>query len=219
MMFYESFFGVTPKSLDSVDINFSGGEFSFMIDSQMPIATEHQRIIASKFIRINNGPSSYGLNGQGKQSFGTDIFNHFNFDNPIPFQNTKYGDFIKCASASFPFPSATKVSLIQFNLAVEKLLAPLSISHNRYSDQINRSQHRRIAKAKLLGDFSCRKLQLKELNDPKPLFMTDSEFVEPPSGKIMEGITTAFTSESFTNDSINFIAPASNAETTVVFPT
>lgn len=72
MMFYKSFFGVTPEYFESVDINFTGGEFSFMIDVQMPIATEHQRIIASKFIRINNSPSSYGLNRQGKQGFGTD---------------------------------------------------------------------------------------------------------------------------------------------------
>jgi len=71
----------------------------------------------------------------------------------------------------------------------------------------------------LLGDFPCRKLQLKELNDPKPLFITYSGLIEPSSGKVMEGVTAAFTPEPFTNDSINFIAFALNAETTVIFPT
>lgn len=219
MMFYKSFFGVTPESLDSVDINFTGGEFSFMIDGQMSISTEHQRIIASKFIRINNGPSSYGLNGQGKQSFSTNILNHFNLDNPVPFQNAKYGNFVKCASASLAFSSATKVSLIKLNLTVKELMVSIGVGQNSHPDHINSPQCGRVAKADLLGDLSCRKLQLKELNDPKPLFITDSELIEPSSGKVMEGVTTAFASESFTSDSINFIASASDAETTVVFPT
>ena len=49
------------------------------------------------------------------------------------------------------------------------------------------------------------------------LFITDSELIEPTSCKAMEGVATLFTSESLTSDSINFIAPAPDAETTVVF--
>ena len=108
MMFNESFFGITSESLHSVDINFTRGEFPFIINFQMPISTEHQKIIASELIRINNGSSSDGLNGQGKPCFGTNIFNHFNFDNPIPLQEAKYGDFVKCASASLAFSSSAK---------------------------------------------------------------------------------------------------------------
>jgi hypothetical protein len=39
-----------------------------MINFQMPIATEHQRIVASEFVRINNRSSSEGINIIGKAS-------------------------------------------------------------------------------------------------------------------------------------------------------
>jgi len=43
--------------------------------------------------------------------------------------------------------------------------------------------------------------------------------VDPPAGEVVKCISTAFKSESFTDDSVDFIAPASYAEMTVVFPT
>ena len=98
-------------------------------------------------------------------------------------------------------------------------MASIGVGQNGHPDHINSQQCCRIAKADLLENLPCRKLQLKEINDPKLLFITDSELFEPPSCKAMEGVAAMFTSESFTSDSINFIAPAPDAETTVVFPT
>jgi hypothetical protein len=70
-----------------------------------------------------------------------------------------------------------------------------------------------------MTDLPCRKLQFKELNNPKPIAVTDPDFVNPASGKIMESIFTAFTSKLFSGDSVDFVAVTSTAETTVVFPT
>ena len=133
MTLNEFFFGITSESPTPFDINLTRGEFFY---NQFSGASIH-RTSKNQLIRINNGSSSEGLKCQGKHCFGTSIFNHFNFDNPNPLQDAKYGDLVKCASASIAFSSATKVSLIKLNLSVKKLMASIGVGQNAHSDHIN----------------------------------------------------------------------------------
>jgi len=93
------------------------------------------------------------------------------------------------------------------------------MGHDGHSYRIDCFEDRWIAQSNLLGDLPCRQLQLKELNNPQPLARTDVYPVDPPAGKIMKGEFAAFTSESFSGNSVDFEAATSTAETTVLFPT
>ena len=54
MMFHQSLFSKGPESFNTVDVNFSLFEFVFVIDTEVTIATEHERIVTSPFIGVNN---------------------------------------------------------------------------------------------------------------------------------------------------------------------
>jgi len=47
----------------------------------------------------------------------------------------------------------------------------------------------------------------------------DTKLINPSTGEVVKGIFTLFTTEAFTDDSIDLITIAPYAETTVVFPT
>jgi len=219
MMFNKSFFSITPEAFNTVNIDLTRGESLPVVYLQVPISTKHQRIIAFEFVCVNNRAPSNSLNGEVEQCFCCDILDYFNFYNSISFKDAKDRDLIECTPASFPFASTSKVGLIKLNLPLKEFFTFTVIGQDGHPDCINRFEYSRITKPNLLGDFSGREFQLKELDDPEPLFTTDPDFIDPSSSKIMKSVSTAFTSISFTNYSVNFIVPVSNAETTVVFPT
>jgi small subunit ribosomal protein S9 len=68
-MFNESFFGITPKSFKSIDIDLSRRESLRVIHPEMPISTEHKRIIAFRSIDVNNTVPSYSLYSKVENRF------------------------------------------------------------------------------------------------------------------------------------------------------
>ena len=190
-----------------------------MIDFKMPISTTHQRIIAFEFIGINDGAASNRLDSQIEQSHRTDVLNNFNTNNAVPFKNTENRNFPGCPSTSITFSPASEVSLIQFDLTSKQIMTLGVVGYNSYPKDIDCFKDSRITKINLLGDFPGREFQFKELDNPKPISATNPMLVNPASGEIMECVFTPFTSEPFTDDPVDFIAPTSTAETTVVFPT
>jgi len=107
----------------------------------------------------------------------------------------------------------------QLDLAAQEIFGISHVGHNSHPDHIDSLEHGRIAQACLLNDFPSGEFQFKELDDPKPMFIGDAKLIDPSTRKIMERIFTAFTSEPFADDSVDPVALASTAETTVVFPT
>jgi hypothetical protein len=218
-MLNEPFLGVTPETFQSVDVYLSVGEPFLMVDLQVPVSATHQSVIASEFISIDNRTSSYCLEGQLQQSLCPDVLDDFDTHNAISFENTEYRHFIGSPSASFSFSSATEVGFIQFDLSAEQIPTLNTMGQDGHSNRIDCFKDRWIAQSNLLRDLSCRQLQLIELNDPQPLSTTDSQPANPPSSKIMKGIFASLTSESFSGNSVDFVAVTSTAETTVLFPT
>ena len=190
-----------------------------MIDFQMPVSTTHQSIIASEFIRVNDGASPDCLDRQVEQSYCTYILNNLNSNNAISLKNTENRDFPGCPSAPITFSSASEVGFIQFNLTGKQVINVGIVGYDSHPQDIDCFKDSRIAEANLLGDLPGRELQFKELNDPKPISTTNPEPVNPASGEIMEGVFTPFASELFTADPVDLIAVTSTAETTVLFPT
>jgi hypothetical protein len=51
-------FCLAPESFKAVIVDFSLGKSLPMVDPDVPVSTEHQKIIASEFVRIHNSVSS-----------------------------------------------------------------------------------------------------------------------------------------------------------------
>jgi hypothetical protein len=219
MVLNQSFFRITPESFHPINVNFARSKAFSMVYFEMPVPTKHQRVIALEFISINDGSPSDCLNGQVQQCFSADVLYNSNFYSAISVQNAKDRDFVGCATAPLAFPSATEIGLIEFNLPLEKVASAGVSRYNGHPDDVYGLQNRRITQSCLLGNLPGRQLQFKELDNPKPVLTGDSQAVDPPAGEVVKGISTAFTSESFTDDLVDVIAPASYAETMVVFPT
>jgi len=190
-----------------------------MVNLEMPVTTKHQRVIALEFIGINNGSPSDRLDGKVQHCFGANILYHGDFDGAIAVQDAEDWDFVGCSTPSLALPSATEIGLIEFHLPLEKIAGASIDSYNGHSDHVYGLQNRGIIQSRLRGDLPGRQLQFKELDDPQPVLEGDSQAVDPAAGEVVECVWTPFTSESFTGDSVDGTAPASYAETAVVFPT
>lgn len=219
MMFDQSFFGIAPKPFHSVDIDFPGRESLFVVDFQMPIPTEHQRIITSKFVCIDHRPSANCFHRQVQERLGSYILDHFNPNYPIALQNPENRDFVERASSSLTFSPSPKVGLIQLNLSTEKFIPVLTVQQDSHPNGMDGFENGGVAETDLLGNLSGRQLQLKELKDPQPGSIRDAQLIDPASGEIMEGVFTTLAAKLFPFDTIDFIARTPTAETTVVFPT
>src|SRR3990170_2475760 len=124
----KSFFSITPEAFKTINVYFTGCKQFTMINPQMSITTKHKRIIAFKFISVNNRATSNGFNCHIKYRLGCNIFNNINPYYPISLKNTKYWNLIPCASTTFTLASATKVRLIKFYLTQRRSWASLSLA-------------------------------------------------------------------------------------------
>ena len=120
--FYQSLLGITPKTFKPVNIYFSGDKFLSMIHSKMPVTAEHQRIIASEFVSINNRTSANSFNSHLQQRPCRYIFDNLDLNNPISLVNAKYRHFRGSSASTFTLASAAKIGFVNFYLTAEKLL-------------------------------------------------------------------------------------------------
>ena len=79
----------------------------------MPVSTEHQGIVASELIGIDNGAVADGLDHPIQQALGRHISNPFDLDDAISLENSEDGDLSGRASPSFALASASEVGFIQ----------------------------------------------------------------------------------------------------------
>ena len=56
--------GPTPESLQTVDVDLAGREVLAVVHLQVPIATEHEAVIASELICVNDTSPSDLLDGE-----------------------------------------------------------------------------------------------------------------------------------------------------------
>lgn len=73
MVLNQSLFCKRPESLDPVDVDLSLLKFVPMVDVEMLITAEHERIISSPFIGIHNRASSHPLHRFRHEALGGDI--------------------------------------------------------------------------------------------------------------------------------------------------
>jgi len=185
----------------------------------MPIATEHQGVIAFEFIGINDRSAPDRFHGEIQKGSSLNVLDHLDLDDSVSLQDAENRDFAGSPTAPFAFAPASEIGLVKFDFALEEFIFPCRAAGNSHPDHIKGFEHRGITQGGLLGDFPGRQFQFKEFDDPQPLLETDSQTVDPSSREVMKSIFATFAPQPLADNLIYCVAPASDAEMTVVFPT
>ena len=216
MKLREPLLRIAPKPLKTVNIDFAGREPLPVVNPQMAIAAKHQRIIPPELIGIDDRPPTYHFYGHIHQRFGAHVLNHLDLDDAISLENTEDGRLAGGASASLSFTSPAEVTLVDFDLSGEEVIG---VTKERHPYNGDRLEHRGIAQGHLLGDPPCGHLHLEELDDPEPRLKGNLDQIYPPPGEVMEGVAAPLTAVSFTENSIDFSAPATCTKNEAIFYT
>ena len=214
----QAFFGEGPEAFQSVDVDFSARISLFVIDPQMAIAAEHQRIVAAEFIGIDDRSAADRFDRHIQQRGRRDVFDDVDLGHAISLQNAENRDFMGSPPATLTLPLSSEVRFVHFDLAAQKIIGFGSVGHDRFPNHGDRFESRGIAKADLLGYLTGRDFKFEEFEDPEPGLGRDFEFIKPAAGEVVESKSAALTTELFVADSIDFIAPISTAENMAVFP-
>jgi len=117
----ENMFGIAPKPFDAVNVilGLASTDKRFGMINRMMFAIPFQGLIAPKGIRVVDRPfPGLGLD-VSHEFFGTDRLYYFGVDTGFSLQEPKDDAFTGSGTATFPFASSPKVSLIQFDFALE----------------------------------------------------------------------------------------------------
>lgn len=218
MVFSEPLFCVGPETLQTVDVDFPSSKSLAVIYTQMTVSTEHQSIVAPEPISVNDGSSTNRFDGHVQKFFCGDVRHHCGFNHPVSLENTEYRDFSSGATASLAFSPAAEIGFVHFNFATEEKL-PIATGQVGQPDDRDGLVNRGVAQPHLLSNPPGRKFNLIEFDDPKPLFEGDLELIDPPTGEVMEGVSTALATVPFARDSVDFSAPTPCAKNNPIFPT
>lgn len=217
MEFNNSFFSVTPEPFNAVDVNFPIAKMFPMVNIDMPVPTEHQRIVAPEFVSINDAAPSDHFDCQIQKSFGFNIFNYLYMDTAVSLEDTEYGNLIGGTASTFAFAFAPKIRLVDFNGSVHPIRGN-RVLPDRPSDKLDSLESRGITQPDLLSNPARGNFQFKELDDPQPFFRADPDFIQPSAAEVMEGILAPLTPVPFLKQSIDFITVTPAAKNMPFFP-
>jgi len=215
----DSLFRIAPEPFKTVDVDLPSGKPLSMIDSEMSVSTEHERIIASESIGIHNRASSYGFNGMVEDFLCGNVSQYLNLYHPVPLKNAEHRYLASRSSPSFPFASSPKVCFIGFNFPFKKHLTISTVCGYSHTDDLEGLKHSGIRYPHLQRGFPGRDLQFKELYDPQPVLTGDIEFSNPSASEVPKLIPALATTIPSSPDPIGFSATTPGAENMTIFST
>lgn len=188
MVFQQLSFGVTPEALEPIDVHFSPAKTSIVVDSQVLVTIERQRIVRMIFIGVNERPALNELDGLVHQRASTHVWNYGYLDLAFSLQNSEHRNFAGGTAPSPAFAASAEVRLIRFDFTAQELR--LLFSEHRAPDNRVNSQHSRIADTELRGRLPGSDLQFEELDQPKPFHWGNPRLSEPCAGQLTKGVAT-----------------------------
>jgi len=217
-MFDQPFFSVGPEALKAVDIDLSGAEPHLMVDSEMAVTAEHQRVVAMELVGINDAASTDHLNCHAQEGLGRDIGHNLDFDHPLALENAEYRDFTGCSPSTVAFSPASKIRLICLDFTPEEKRAILGRGCDTLPYQVERLEDRRVRQIDLLAGLESRYLQFEQLDEPEPVSGRYPELSDPSAGPVGELVPAVLASVFLAPDAIEIFAETSGAKTTPTIP-
>jgi len=215
--FYQSLFGVTPKTFKAIYVHSSCDKLLSMIDPKMSVTAEHQSVVAFESISVNNRTSTNSFDSHIQQRPCRYVFYNFYLNYPISLVNAKYRHLRGSTTSTLALASAAKIGFINFYLTAKKLLGIMSRSKDRVSNKVICFQSSGVTYFTLNSRPKGAYFQLEEFYQPQPCFQRASKFVYPSVCKIMERIFTLLTTILFACDSVDFSAMTTRAKNSRFF--
>ena len=215
----DSFFCIAPKSFQAINVDLPAGKSLSMVDPEVSVPTEHERIIASESVCIDNRASSYNLNGMVKDFLCSNVSQNLDLYYTFSLKDAEHWYFASGSSPSFPFSSSSKIGLIGFDFPLEKQVTISTVCGYGHGNDLESLKHSRIGYPHLQRCFPGRDLQFKELYDPQPVLTGDIELSNPSAGEVPKLISAVATAIPSSPDPIDFSASAPGAENMAIFST
>lgn len=133
VMFHQAFFGKGPEAFQAVDVNPAAGESSFVIDLQVSVATEHQRIVTAESVGVDDAAPAHHLDGQSQKGFSPYVRHHLDADQTVTLQDAEDRDLSGSTPTAVALALATEVAFVKLNFTAQQLIAVPGLGQYRHS--------------------------------------------------------------------------------------
>ncbi len=188
MVFHEPLLGPTPEALKAVDVDPAGGEVLMVVHLQVPVAAEHEAVVAFKLVGIDHTAPADLLDGEFQKRLSRDIRHDTDMNSAVSLQDTENRHFSGRSPAPVALATAPEVGLIEFDLTAKQVGGILGMTQDGHPDRINGLIDGPVGQPQLQGHFVGGDLQFKEFDHREPLHAAQSALVNPPSGEVLEGV-------------------------------
>ena len=158
MVLDQSFLGPTPEPLQAVDVDFARREDLLVVHLQVPVAAEHEAVVAAELVRIDHAASTDLLDGELEQRSGRDIRDDADMNPSFSLQDAEHRHFAGRAAASIAFASASEVGLIELDLTTQQTRGILGVAQDGHPDRADGPVDGPIGQAQLQGHLADRDL-------------------------------------------------------------
>ena len=115
----EDMFGVTPKSLNTVDMVLTMVSKGLAVVQPMVLTNPFQGVIASKSVGVIDRSFPGMLSDMSHQFISSHLLYNLGIYPAITLQKPKYNAFTSCASSALALASAAEVGLVNLNLTLK----------------------------------------------------------------------------------------------------
>ena len=151
MVLNQPFPGKRPEPFNPVDVDLSLLELIAMVDIEMLVATEHERILSPPLVCVYDGASPHPLHRLGHKTLGRDILSNTHRDPPSPFQDPVDNGLASCTSSTLSFPLPSEVGFICFQFSLQNIVCLGKFLYDNPAKDIIGSQCGFVAQVDLLG--------------------------------------------------------------------
>lgn len=126
-----------------------------MINIEMLVATEHERVISPPFVCVHDGASLHPLHRLGHKTLGGDILKNTHRDPSSPFQDPIDNALATGTSSmlSFPFPAEVDFICFQFQFSLQNVICLGKFFNENPAKDIIGSQCGFVVRVDLVGSF------------------------------------------------------------------
>ena len=121
MVLNQPFLGKRPEPFNPVDVDLSLLELIAMVDIEMLVATEHERILSPPLVCVYDGASPHPLHCLGHKTLGRDILNNTDRNLPSSFQYPVDNSLASCTSPSISFSLSPEIGFICFKFPFQNI--------------------------------------------------------------------------------------------------